>query len=146
MLGRCFVETAMCRRPARLCRSLAARSNGAPGTSRLYVTRHSSSAEAESSAGCVAAKVSVYVRSVANAVGFDLKDGIIMLMDSLMLVLMDSEAAIAIGNNMGVTKRTAHFIRWQHYLRWCQQHHFVQLVFVPGKRQNWPMPSQSQLT
>lgn len=73
-----------------------------------------SSAEAESSAGCLAAKASVYVRSVANSVGFEIRDGIIML--------MDSEAA-------------AHFIRWQHYLRWCQQHHYVQLVFVPGKRQ-----------
>lgn len=86
-----------------------------------------SSAETETSAGCLAAKASMYVRNVSNAVGFSIQGQIIML--------IDSEAAIAISSNMGVTKRTAHFQRWQHYLRWCQQHHFISLVFVPGKRQ-----------
>lgn len=96
------------------------------GCRTIKVVCHSS-AEAETSAGCIAAKASIYIRNVANAVGFSIEGPIIML--------MDSEAAIAISTNLGVTKRTAHFLRWQHYLRWCQQHQYVNLVFVSGKRQ-----------
>lgn len=86
-----------------------------------------SSAETETSAGCLAAKASMYIRHVSNALGFEISEAIVML--------IDSEAAIAISTNLGVTKRTAHFQRWQHYLRWCQQHFYVTLVFVSGKRQ-----------
>lgn len=69
----------------------------------------------------------MYIRSVARAVGFNVDGAIVML--------MDSEAAIAISTNMGVTKRTAHFQRWQHYLIWCKQHQYIAPVFVSGKRQ-----------
>lgn len=86
-----------------------------------------SSAETETSAGCLAAKASMYIRNVANSVGFDIKGPVVFF--------IDSEAAIAIGNNLGVTKRTAHFQRWQHYLRWCQHNQYVYLAFVSGKRQ-----------
>lgn len=86
-----------------------------------------SSAEAETSAGCVAAKSSMYIRNVANAIGLTTNGRIV--------IMIDSEAAIAISTNLGVTKRTAHFQRWQFYLRWCLQHCYIQLSFVSGKRQ-----------
>ena len=95
-------------------------------TKAIKVTCHSS-AEAEVSAGCLCAKSLAYCRQVCVAVGFDISTPIIML--------LDSEAAIAIGSNLGVTAKTAHFLRWQHYLRWCKLHGYINLVFMAGKRQ-----------
>lgn len=49
--------------------------------------------------------------------------------------MLDSEAGIAIGTNQGVSPRTAHFLRWQHYMRWAKHHQYIELVFMSGKRQ-----------
>lgn len=95
-------------------------------TKTIKVICHSS-AEAEASAGCLAAKALMYIRHIARALGFDICGPV--------TVLCDSEAAIAIGNNLGTSKRTAHFIRWQHYLRWSIRHCYIDMIFVKGKRQ-----------
>ena len=37
---------------------------------------------------------------------------------------------------MGVSPKTAHFLRWQHYLRWLVvTHKWCEVVFVPTKEQ-----------
>lgn len=85
-----------------------------------------SSAEAEVAAGCHCVKALMYLRQVCNGVGIKTNGPIVML--------LDSEAGIAIGNNVGVSPRTAHFLRWQHYMRWANKHFYVTLSFVSGKR------------
>lgn len=50
-------------------------------------------------------------------------------------VFIDSAAAILIASNVGVTKRTLHFQRWQHYLRLCVQRRLLYLIHVVTQRQ-----------
>lgn len=95
-------------------------------TKMIKVTCHSS-AEAEVAAGCLCTKALMYIRQLCIAMGININGPITML--------LDSEAGIAIGNNMGVTSRTAHFQRWQHYMRWGKQNCHVDFRFVSGKRQ-----------
>lgn len=95
-------------------------------TKTIKVVCHSS-AEAEVCAGCMAAKALAYLREIAKSTGFSVTGPI--------LVLSDSEAAIAISNNLGTTKRTAHFLRWQHYLRWSVRHNYITVNFVKGSEQ-----------
>lgn len=50
-------------------------------------------------------------------------------------VFIDSQAAILIASNIGVTKRTLHFERWQHYLRLCVSRKVLRLIHVVTQRQ-----------
>lgn len=95
-------------------------------TKVIKVVCHSS-AEEEVSAACMCAKAIMYCRQVCQAVGLKVKGPVHLL--------LDSEAAIAIATNMGVTSRTGHFMRWQHYLRWNKTNCYLELVFASGKRQ-----------
>lgn len=95
-------------------------------TKTIQVICHSS-AEAEVSAGSLCVKTLMYCRSVCNAVG--------LCLNGPTPLMLDSEAGIAIGTNQGVSPRTAHFLRWQHYMRWAKHHQYVELVFMAGKRQ-----------
>lgn len=94
-------------------------------TKLIKVICHNS-AEAEVAAGCHCTRALMYLRQICNGVGLKI-DGAIVL-------LLDSEAGIAIGNNLGVSVRTAHFLRWQHYMRWANKHFYITLSFVSGKR------------
>lgn len=86
-----------------------------------------SSAEAEVAAGCALAKALVHTRHLAQALHLSI--------DTPTPVFIDSAAAILIATNVGVTRRTLHFERWQHYLRDCVQKLVLHLIHVTTKRQ-----------
>ena len=48
-----------------------------------------------------------------------------------MIFLIDNEACGPLTSNVGVSKTTEHFLRWQHYLRWMVVHKFATVVWVP---------------
>lgn len=94
---------------------------------KLIRTVCHSSAEAEVAAGCNLAKSLVYVRQLVSSLGVELR--------SPTPVFIDSQAAILIASNLGVTKRTLHFERWQHYLRLCVARKVLFLIHVVTQRQ-----------
>lgn len=94
---------------------------------KLIRTVCHSSSEAEVAAGCNLAKALVYVRQLASSLGIELK--------TPTPVFIDSQAAILIASNLGVTKRTLHFERWQHYLRLCVARKVLHLIHVVTQRQ-----------
>ena len=51
--------------------------------------------------------------------------------DKGFIILIDNSAALDISKKLGVSARTAHFLRWQHYLRYLALHGYVKLIFVP---------------
>ena len=54
---------------------------------------------------------------------------------SKFMLLIDNTAANDLTKKLGVQSRTAHFLRWQHYLRWLVMHQFVEIFFIPTKEQ-----------
>lgn len=96
-------------------------------STKLIRTVCHSSSEAEVAAGCGLAKSLVYVRQFISALGVELKGAT--------PVFMDSQAGILIATNLGVTKRTLHFERWQHYLRLCVARKIIRLIHVVTQRQ-----------
>lgn len=96
-------------------------------STKLIRTVCHSSAEAEVAAGCALAKALVHTRQLASA--------LCLAVVSPTPVFIDSAAAILIATNVGVTKRTLHFERWQHYLRDCVGKHIIHLIHVVTKRQ-----------
>lgn len=95
-------------------------------TKTIKVVCHSS-AEAEVGSGCILAKRLVFVRQLSQALGIKVV--------AATPCFIDSAAAILIAANVGVTKRTLHFERWQHYLRQCVHKFVLTLIHVPSKRQ-----------
>ena len=85
-----------------------------------------SSAEAEIAAGCHLGKRAVFIKEVVSE--FHVRLGKFML-------LIDNTAALDLSKKLGVQSRTAHFQRWQHYLRWLVLHQYVELHFVGTKEQ-----------
>ena len=51
------------------------------------------------------------------------------------IMLIDNTAADDLTKKFGVTPKTAHFLRWQHYLRWLVMHNYVEVIFVGTKDQ-----------
>ena len=51
------------------------------------------------------------------------------------IALIDNTAADELTKKFGVTPKTAHFLRWQHYLRWLVNHNYVEIIFVGTKEQ-----------
>ena len=51
--------------------------------------------------------------------------------DKGFIILIDNSAALDVSKKLGVSARTAHFLRWQHYLRYLALHGYVKLIFVP---------------
>ena len=51
------------------------------------------------------------------------------------MLLIDNTATDDLSNKFGVTPKTAHFLRWQFYLRWLVIHRWADIVFVPTKEQ-----------
>lgn len=86
-----------------------------------------SSAEAEIAAGCMLGKRIVFIVQFVKEFKVDLKlPG---------MLLIDNTAADDLSSKFGVTPRTAHFLRWQFYLRWLVTHRWAEIVFVPTKEQ-----------
>ena len=86
-----------------------------------------STAEAEISAGCMLGKRVVFAVQFASDFKIDLKVPV--------MLLIDNTAADDLSGKFGVTPKTAHFLRWQFYLRWLVIHKWVEIVFVPTKEQ-----------
>ena len=51
------------------------------------------------------------------------------------IALINNTAADDLTKKFGVTPRTAHFLRWQHYLRWLVAHNYVEVIFVGTRDQ-----------
>ena len=58
-----------------------------------------------------------------------------MRIDEPGIFLIDNMAADDLSGKFGVTPKTMHFLRWQHYLRWLVKHGYVQTFFIPTKDQ-----------
>ena len=86
-----------------------------------------STAEAEIAAGCMLGKRVVFILQFAAEFKLDLK--------APAMLLIDNTATDDLSNKFGVTPKTAHFLRWQFYLRWLVIHRWAEIVFVPTKEQ-----------
>ena len=90
-----------------------------------------SSAEAEISAGCLATKRIIFVRNVMTE--------LLKLFDKSLVgatpLLIDNSAAIELSENVGVSKKTEHFKRWQHTLRDETNNGVIKPLFVRTKWQ-----------
>ena len=95
------------------------------GSKGIRVICHSS-AEAEIAGGCALGKRAIFIIMFVGE--FYIKLGKFPL-------LIDNTAAMDLSNKLGVQSRTAHFLRWQHYLRWLVLHQYVELYFVGTKEQ-----------
>ena len=49
------------------------------------------------------------------------------------IIFLDNTAALALIEKMGASSKTAHFLRWQFYLRWLVVHKHVLPFFQPTK-------------
>ena len=86
-----------------------------------------SSAEAEIAAGSMLGKRVVFATHFLGEFKVKLKGPAILL--------IDNTAADDLTKKFGVTPKTAHFLRWQHYLRWLVNHKYVEITFVSTKDQ-----------
>jgi hypothetical protein len=76
-----------------------------------------SSAEAEIAAGTIASKRAIYVR---HFLGF-----VEALPNIPIPHVIDNSALPALTENMGVSRKTEHFRRWQHFMRYAVTHGYV---------------------
>ena len=86
-----------------------------------------SSAEAEIASGCFLGKRAVFIKQLTGEFGKPIK--------SRFFLLIDNSASLDLTKKFGVQTRTAHFLRWQHYLRWLVLHQFTELFFIATKEQ-----------
>ena len=86
-----------------------------------------SSAESEIAAGCMLGKRNVFIVQYLGE--FKVK------VTQPPIQFIDNSATDDLCSKFGVTPKTAHFLRWQHYLRWLVKHRFVEIVFVGTKDQ-----------
>ena len=96
------------------------------GSKLIKVTMHSSS-EIEIAAACLCAKRIMFLREMCNELGVEVKTPIPLL--------IDNSGAIDLCEKVGVSKRTEHFMRWQHYCRYLTQHFIIRLHFVRSHEQ-----------
>ena len=76
-----------------------------------------SSSEAEIGAGCIAGKRAIYVRNLL---------GEMLSLPSIPIPhIIDNSALPYLTENMGVTKKSEHFRRWQHFLRYLVTHNYI---------------------
>ena len=92
----------------------------------LRVISHSS-AEAEIAAGCMAGKRMQFIRALINEMAeFGAGKGI----KGALIYLIDNSACEPLTRNIGVSKPTEHFLRWQHYLRWLVYHKYAVVIWI----------------
>jgi len=84
-----------------------------------------SSAEAEIAAGCMMGKRLPFIRQLLSDCHVKLEHPIV--------IFLDNTAALLLIDRMGASPKTAHFLRWQFYLRWLTTHNHVLPFFVPTK-------------
>ena len=81
-----------------------------------------SSAEAEISAACKAGKRLMFVVQLMRELGHDIV--------SPTPFLIDNSATGELTKKMGATKRTEHFLRWQHYMRQLVNYNYAKVFLV----------------
>mmetsp|Transcript_6737 Transcript_6737/g.17631 ORF Transcript_6737/g.17631 Transcript_6737/m.17631 type:complete len:113 (+) Transcript_6737:985-1323(+) len=47
-----------------------------------------------------------------------------------LIYLIDNSACEPLTKNVGVSKPTEHFLRWQHYLRWLVYHKYAIVIWI----------------
>jgi hypothetical protein len=104
--------------------------------SRLIKVTCHSSAEAEIAAGCFAGKRGQFIRMLLNEFK---KHGIGDGIDGPLVYTIDNEACDALTKNIGVSKNTEHFLRWQHYLRWLVYNKYAVVIWVSGSDETGDM-------
>ena len=95
--------------------------------SRLIRVICHSSAEAEIGAGCLAGKRVIFAMQLLGDFKIKIKGPA--------MILIDNTAADDLCNKFGVTPKTAHFLRWQHFLRYMVINHWAEIIFVDTKNQ-----------
>ena len=91
------------------------------GSKLVKVTMHSSS-EIEIAAACFAAKRIMFYKNISKEIDEKLQLPIPML--------IDNSGAVELCEKVGASKRTEHFMRWQHYCRYLVRHFVVKMHFV----------------
>ena len=95
-------------------------------TKLIKVICHSS-AEAEVSAGCKAAKRMQFIRALVNEFKeHGLGNGI----QGALVYLIDNSATECLTKNVGVSATTEHFQRWQQYLRWLVVNKYAVVIWI----------------
>ena len=96
------------------------------GSKLIKLTMHSSS-EIEIAAACLAGKRLMFFREMSNEIGVKLSTPIPMM--------IDNSGAIDMCEKLGVSKKTEHFMRWQHYSRYLVKQCIVKMHFVRSHEQ-----------
>ena len=84
-----------------------------------------SSAEAEIAAGCMMGKRITFIRQLLADCTFKL--------DRPITIFLDNTAALALIEKMGASPKTAHFLRWQFYLRYLTVNKHIAPFFTDTK-------------
>lgn len=95
-------------------------------TQLLRVICHSS-AESEIAAGCMAGKRMHFIRALINEMA---EHGAGHGIKGALIYLIDNSACEPLTKNVGVSKPTEHFLRWQHYLRWLVYHKYAIVIWI----------------
>eukprot|EP00965_Chrysotila_dentata_P096442 3187137-Pleurochrysis_carterae.AAC.1 len=86
-----------------------------------------SSCQAETSAGCIAVKRNIFLRTflgyLLDAIGTKLNGGATLL-------LIANSAAVEQADHSGSSKKTEHHQRWEFYLRECQLDGLIKAHFI----------------
>jgi len=99
-------------------------------SSRLVRVICHSATEVELAAGCFAGKRVQFVRSLFNDLKLlNVEEGI----SGPIIFLIDNSAVGPLTKNLGVSKKTEHFMRWQLYLRWLVIDKFATVIWTPTK-------------
>ena len=101
---------------------------GVDWSSKLIKITCHSSAEVEIAAGCFCGKRAQHLRSLLNE--FE-EHGAGTGIKGPLVYLIDNEACGPLTSNVGVSRTTEHFLRWQHYLRWLVAHKYAVVIWLP---------------
>ena len=89
-----------------------------------------SATEVELAAGCFAGKRAQFIRALLNDLhSFKVGNGL----TGPIVFLIDNSAVGPLTKDLGVSKKTEHFLRWQLYLRWLVINRFAIVIWTPTK-------------
>ena len=96
------------------------------GSVLIRVICHSS-AEAEISAACIAGKRVMFISNLLRELEHDIVAPIPFF--------IDNSATEQLTRKNAATKKTEHFLRWQHYMRYLVNHSHTKVFFVRDENQ-----------
>lgn len=85
--------------------------------------------EAEICAACFASKRMMLVRSILLELGDS------FMISGPIITCIDNSATKPVAQDEGVKRKTEHFMRWQHHLRWCVMNGYVVVFWISTKNQ-----------